>query len=416
MYKKKHIAVLSTLYYPDMGAPSACVDKYVRALKDEYQFHIITRTDCTAFEPSREYDVRYISSFRHRLKLKCEDGIKRGKNSQLCKLILAFINLCKLVQTQFSFPSAQRWEVNQYAKQLELLHNEVGIDVVISVSNTVFTQLATLRFKRNHPTVKWMAFFYDPYSEHYIYYKYKFFKSLWKYLNRKKEQEIYNNADAVLLSSELYKFVPKNFTISRDKCFPLLYPLQQLCPNGSNVVKVKGLASVCKLVFAGMFYKKIRNPEFALSTISQIQNVQFDIFVGTGECEDIIERYNKKNIHREQFLNRERYVEMICNECDVLVNIGNISTLQAPSKMLELLSTGKPILNFYFNKDAQYEMIEKYPLGLNVGYNEVGAVKKVERFCWEMKGQSISFEEVEQLFPDNKFETQVELLRMLIEL
>lgn len=413
MYKKKHIAVLSTLYYPDMGAPSACIDKYVRVLKNEYQFHIITRTDCTAFEPSREYDVRYITSFRHRLKLKCEDGIKRGKNSQWRKLILAFINLCKLFQTQFSFPSAQRWEVNQYARQLELLHNEVGIEVVISVSNTVFTQLATLRFKKKHPNIKWMAFFYDPYSEHYIYYKYKLFKLLWKHLNKKEEQEIYNNADAVLLSSELYKFVPEHFTISRDKCFPLLYPLQQLHPHGSN--EGKGLTSVCKLIFAGMFYKKIRNPEFALSTISQIKDVQFDMFVGTGECEDIIERYNKNNIHREQFANRERYVEMICNEYDVLVNIGNISTLQAPSKMLELLSTGKPILNFYFTKDSQYEMIEKYPLGLNVGCYEVGAVKKVEQFCREMKGRSIPYEEVERLFPENKFETQVELLRRLIE-
>ena len=84
--------------------------------------------------------------------------------------------------------------------------------------------------------------------------------------------------------------------------------------------------------------------------------------------------------------------------------------------MVQLISTGKPILNFYSVWNSQCEMIEKYPLGLNVGYNEVGAVKKVEQFCWEMKGQSIPFEEVEQLFPDNKFETQVELLRMLMEL
>ncbi len=409
----KHIAVLSTLYYPDLGAPSACIDKYVRVLKDEYQFHIITRTDCTAFEPSEEYDVRYISSFRHRLKLKCEDGIKRGENSQWCKIILAFINVGKLIQTQFSFPSAQRWEVKQYANQLELLHNEVGIDVVISVSNTIFTQLASLRFKKKHPILKWISFFYDPYSEHYIYYKYKLFKSLWKHLNRKKEQEIYNNTDAVLLSSELYKFVPEHFTISKEKCFPLLYPLQQLQSHSSN--EVKGLTSVCKLIFAGMFYKKIRNPEFALSTISQIEDVQFDMFVGSGECEDIIERYNKSNIHREQFVNHERYVAMICNEYDVLVNIGNASTLQAPSKMLELLSTGKPILNFYFSKDSQYEMIEKYPLGINVSNYEEGAVKKVKLFCKEMKGRSIPYEEVERLFPENKFETQVELLRRLIE-
>ena len=34
--------------------------------------------------------------------------------------------------------------------------------------------------------------------------------------------------------------------------------------------------------------------------------------------------------------------------------------------MFELLSTGLPILNFYYRKDSQFEIIEKYPLGINV--------------------------------------------------
>ena len=35
---------MSTMYYPDMGAPSACIDKYVQELKDKYNFFIITKT------------------------------------------------------------------------------------------------------------------------------------------------------------------------------------------------------------------------------------------------------------------------------------------------------------------------------------------------------------------------------------
>lgn len=410
---KKQIAVLSTLYYPDMGAPSACVDKYVKVLKDEYLLHIITRTDCVDFDTCKEYDIRYITSFRHRLILKCRDSIKKGHKVFYYKLILGVINLCKLIQTQYSFPSAQRWEVNQYAKQLEELNKEIGVSVIFTVSNTVFPHLAALRFKKRHPNVKWLAFFYDPYSPHYIYYKYKLFKPIWKILNRKKEQEIYDSADAVLLSSELYKFVPQHFRINPAKCYPLLYPLNDLHFTQSK--EDAQSSATCKLFFAGMFYKKIRNPEFALSTLSKVSGIKFDMFVGKGECEDIINKYNTESFHREEFVNHDRYLEMISNEYDVLVNVGNVSTLQAPSKMLELLSTGKPILNFYFAKDSQYKMIEKYPLGLNIGFHEEGAVEKVEHFCHEMKGNSIPYEEVEKLYPENKFETQVELLRRLIE-
>ena len=92
-----------------------------------------------------------------------------------------------------------------------------------------------------------------------------------------------------------------------------------------------------------------------------------------------------------------------------------MGNLQAPSKMLELLSTGKPILNFYFAKDSQYEMIEKYPLGLNIGNEEEGAVEKVEQFCHEVKGKSIPYVEVEKLYPENIMESQVRLLKKLIE-
>lgn len=409
----KNIAILSTLYYPDMGAPSACIDKYVRELKCDYQFHIITRTDCVDFEPCKEYDIRYITSSRHRLILKCRDNIKKGHNVFLYKLVLGIISICKLIQTQYAFPSAQRWEVNQYAKQLEELNKEIGVSVIFTVSNTAFPQLAALRFKKKHPEVKWMSFFYDPYSPHYIYYKYKLLKPIWKILNRKKEQEIYDTADAVLLSSELYKFIPLHFRINPAKCYPLLYPLNDLHCSRS---KEDAQSSVtCKLIFAGMFYKKIRNPEFALSTLSKVSGIRFDIFVGKGECEDIINNYDTESIHREEYVNHERYLEMICNEYDVLVNVGNVSTLQAPSKMLELLSTGKPILNFYFAKDSQYDMIEKYPLGLNIRFHEEGAVEKVEHFCHEVKGKSIPYEEVEKLYPENKLESQVILLKKLIE-
>lgn len=32
MKQKKNVVVMSTMYYPDMGAPSAVIDKYIKAL------------------------------------------------------------------------------------------------------------------------------------------------------------------------------------------------------------------------------------------------------------------------------------------------------------------------------------------------------------------------------------------------
>lgn len=243
----KHIAVLSTLYYPDMGAPSACIDKYVQALGDDYLFHIITRTDCSDFEPSKEYDVRYITSFRHRLILRCRDNVKRGHKVFLYKLILGFINLCKLIQAQYSFPSAQRWEVNQYAKQLEKLDKEVGVNIVFTVSNTAFPQLATLRFKKHHPEVKWLSFFYDPYSPHYIYYKYKLFRAILEcipifvggyYLNLKRTEK------------------GPRFIVAVSMITPMILPLTTII---HMILRVSFYFSIFYLATIPITYKEIRN-------------------------------------------------------------------------------------------------------------------------------------------------------------
>lgn len=89
--------------------------------------------------------------------------------------------------------------------------------------------------------------------------------------------------------------------------------------------------------------------------------------------------------------------------------------MQIPSKMLELFSTGRPIINFYQLKDVHYAMVEKYPLGINIGPDDADAVERVSEFCKQMKGKRLSFEEVEALFPENTMDSQLALLEKLIE-
>jgi hypothetical protein len=80
-----------------------------------------------------------------------------------------------LFQIQYAFPDANRWEINANYEKLKELNKNVGIDVVIAVSNTFYDQLAMLKFKKEYPSIKWICFITDPYAENYIYYKYKLF-------------------------------------------------------------------------------------------------------------------------------------------------------------------------------------------------------------------------------------------------
>lgn len=398
-----------------MGAPSACIHKYVERLKNEFDFHIITKTDESNFPEWKEFDVRFISSSLHKLYKWCNKNIRNKKRVTFSNFLLMLINIIKLIQTQFLLPNHQHWEVAGYFNELEKLHKKKPLSTVIAVSNNFVTQLAMLRFKRKYPEVKWIAFITDPYAEFYIYYKYKIFKRLWRRLNLKKEQEIYNCCDYALFTAEMYKYVPNAFNINPSKVKKIEFALNKFTIESEiNIKNYK--AKECRLIYAGAFYREIRNPGFALSILKQIPEIAVDLYVFKGECEDIIEANLSSNIHRYEFMEREKYLRMLETDYDILINIGNNASLQAPSKMLELLSTGKPIINFYHAKDSQYEMIEKYPLGINIGKDDSMAVSKLKEFCSRMKGKRIAFEEVQNLFPDNNLEKQVDLLRSLIEL
>lgn len=402
------------MFYPDMGAPSACIYKYMQQLKNIYDFHVITKTEETDFIPNKEFNILYISNVTHRIRNWCYRNLKTNKYKILSRSILLAINAIKLFQTQFMFPSAQKWEVDEYLNQLEILNSHTPIDVVIPVSNTFVSQLAMLKFKKRHPKIKWIAFITDPYSKHYIYYRYKLLKNFWKRLNLKKEQEIYSNCDYAMFTTEMYRYISTAFDIDFSKVNKIEFTLQNYKEAHSKKER-RDASDICKLIYAGLFYKEIRNPEFALKSISQVSDISLDLYVNKGECEDIISKYASDNIHRYEYVSHDRYLQMIHYEYDVLINVGNNATLQAPSKMLELLSTGKPIINFYHVKDSQYEMIERYPLGINIGKNDALAVEMVNVFCRQMKGKQISFEEVQNLFPENDLNKQVELLRNLIE-
>jgi glycosyltransferase involved in cell wall biosynthesis len=408
----KHIVVLTNWYYPVMGGPSTVFDRYIQALKKEYVFHVITKTNEYAFDENKDIDIQYITSFRHRLFKWCLYNIKSNKHVFVAKVLLFAIRLCMVIQTQYSFPDSRKWEINEYYRLMDKKFSMQPFDTVIAVSDNFVIQMAALKFKRKHPEVKWISFILDPYSVFYIYYERKLFKSLWEKANFRKEREIYNVADYCMFTPEMLRYVKSAFALDEKKIYPINFSLN----NELEAISSDLANNVCKLVFAGMVYKDIRNPEFMLNVLSKIEDIQVDLYIKErSECEDILSKYNSEIIHRNMFVDRAKYIEMIRSTYDILINIGNISSLQSPSKTLELLSTGKPIINFYFENDSQYEMVDRYPLGLNIKNGEENAVEKVSAFCREMKGKRIPFCEVEKLYPENNLQKQVELLKNLIE-
>jgi hypothetical protein len=411
----KNVVVISTGYYPDMFASSAVIDKYIQLLKGKYMFHVITATWKKEFPPLDDPFVKvyYVSSFWHRLRILIEERY-RVNRSFLNRTLLLFFRIKSMFQWYFCYPFTTKWIINAYYKKLQELSEELNVDTVISVTGLISSQFAVKRFKKEHSSIKWITFFTDPFTTNVTYYppyKWNLFR---RRKNFKNEREIFNSADYNIIVENLYENVLHDFQQPRNKTFKLYYALEDIRSKYTSEILKSSSDDTIKLIFAGKLYRDIRNPEYMLSLVSQSDSLYLDLYLFGHECDHIVHRFESDKIVLKSAVDRMRYEQMICNEYDILVNIGNSVSNQLPSKMYELLSTGRPIVNFYQIKDIQYDLIERYPLGINIGKKDDNALSKLDSFCKEMKGKRLEFSEIEALYPENSLKEQVGVLEKLI--
>lgn len=163
------------------------------------------------------------------------------------------------------------------------------------------------------------------------------------------------------------------------------------------------------LVYTGGFYRDIRNPEKMFDIISKIQkDCEFKVY--SRGCEDIVERkkelFQKESLLIGGYISHEQCLHEIAN-ADFLVNLGNTMKHQMPSKILEYVGMGKPIINFYFIKeDMCLPILEKYPLVININLNDYSQddIDKLIEFIKMNKGKALSYEEATQDLIDYRVE------------
>ena len=409
----KNVVIISDLYYPDMSAPSAVIDKYVQVLKrDDICFHIVTVSYAYNIPQVRDRNIHfyYVSSIKTRIRAYASH-LQANGHRFIGGLLMKLVKFHSLLMHQIAYPFTTAWLIDAYYNETSKIIENNKIDCIISVSNTICSQFAALKIKETYPFVKWITFFTDPFTDHYIYYPQLKNKPALRKRHYSDELKIYNTADYNLLTAELYKRAINEFHQDINKTYKILYSLSKQNVESDGHATASPLIT---MIFAGALYKNIRNPEGMLKVVSQTNNLKLDLYIKRNACSDIVEHYLCDRIERKSVVGREAYLKMINEDYDILINIGNDSTLQTPSKMLELLSTGKPIANFFKSKDEQYYLIEKYPLGINIYSEDPLAPQLLEDFCVKNRNKRMAYADVEALFPENTIERQASLLLKLI--
>ena len=96
-----------------------------------------------------------------------------------------------------------------------------------------------------------------------------------------------------------------------------------------------------------------------------------------------------------------------------MLSIGNTTNDQKPSKVVEYMAMGKPILHICsIAGDPVRGDVAAYPLGcvIEAGEDSVRACETVRAFLERTRGEEMTFDEVEDLFRDENPEAAAERL------
>ncbi len=311
---------------------------------------------------------------------------KQGKGIQ--GIVLQWIN-DKFLRNIYFPDDAFMW-YRPATKMAQKLLNKENFDLLISSSVPFTTHLVGLKAKKNNLELKWIADTGDPFAFQPLHPLNNYF--LYGKLNKKLEKKVAKYADFITFTNEGARKLYADVFPSQKYKFNVIPPLYH-APSDTNYTSVTDnrQLSIIKLGYFGSFFKNIREPrpmlEFwtnFLKTYPEYQeNLELHFFGNIFEnfladfslCPSL-----KKHIFIHGMLSKQAAAQEMQN-MDFLLNMGNKTTFQLPSKSTDYLASGKAIINFCScNDDTFANFFRDYELIINVLEGEKEKLIRVNNF------------------------------------
>ncbi len=287
----------------------------------------------------------------------------------------------------------------RHSRSIRRIAKERKIDCIISVSLPMIHHLSA-RMSLNHWGKQcWIPICLDPFA---------FSQEISEYEQRNRlalELKEYRKAKRIFMLVESQKDYQNSLLNSKITYFAL--PNIRLLQSGTNEIDFFNKDNI-NCLFIGSLFFSVRNPERLLQVFCKFNEPRIKLFIVGGMYgafpENYMEEWERRSNGRIKYFSRvdnQRAIDLML-AADILVNIGNITTNQCPSKVLDYISTGKPILNISKVENCtSLHYLKEYPLAKSFFEQNIleERVQEVESFLIESKGKEISFDKIKELYP-----------------
>ena len=222
------------------------------------------------------------------------------------------------------------------------------------------------------------------------------------------EIELENKATKLILTHLIHQdFLSERTKVNDGKVVEAEFPcvIQRLSQHGQTTENREKI----NIVFVGRFYIGTREPDFLCHLIDSLPTDRYQLTIVGGFSRnnykpEFVKKYlsnHHPTIKNVGFVGPEEADRYLIN-ADILVHIGNRMPNIMPSKILDYISSGKPILNICkIHECPTIPLMKHYPMGLTIfeeeGISELVS-ERVREFCEKNKGKEISFEQIREMY------------------
>lgn len=393
-----HYVLIVGSYYPSFSAVGKCMGNIADELSKSNSVTVICEKTSISQTENETYNnqklIRVSTPFRLKVLRESADEqagqtVRRIKNQMR--------RFQRAIKRILASSSVDEQLVRAYEKALESVDEK--IDVIIPTCSPFDSVVAALNYKKNHRDVIMCPCLFDLFAENTNLNLNKLNKVIKYRKNISLERSMLEESRAVFHVDNWSDHIAEAFPSFTEKCKCIEHPLLLVDPEAG--AGKKSVNEKIHAVYMGVVDTKIRNPEKALEIIDRINdsNIVFD-FYAYGSAQDILERYSKKN-QQIVFCGKvdSETADKRRNGADILVSIGNSDYSQTPSKLIEYIATGKPILHFAKDMDdPAVKLLNKYPNSMIVDVSQDTDAGKITEFIENNSGKVVSFNEIIRIF------------------
>ncbi|MEO5698785.1 MAG: glycosyltransferase [Burkholderiaceae bacterium] len=302
----------------------------------------------------------------------------------------------------------------------------VDYDLVVSYSPCFGAHLAAAALKRwtTSRGLKWVADYGDPFATSLTMPPNNF--AMYGRLNQRAERYVGRRADALVFTNEGTATAYREAGVCSEhklRVIPHLVDVHRLYGGGRGEPRrtpdETGAARATHLLYIGGFHRGIREPDQLFDTVRRLNR--------DGQREYLLTIYGPTNgfdlspadcpqIRHRGMIERENALDLL-RDADVLVNVDNMNCAMVPSKIVEYIGTGRPLLNLT-SGGASHAAVARYAacgFVLELSRDDVPSddAAPVARFLARTAGTVAPLDVVEQVLDGHTLASVAEQYRTL---